>query len=109
MSVAPETVSAPDVSAPLICIVPQVIKPYFESAVRIGEIFQIADRPDQRWYWVPRLECDEVVLIKGWDSLDDGRAACTPHGAFALPEQDESTTPRANIETRAYAIYEPRS
>ena len=51
---------------------------------RVGEIYTLAYAPGQRWYWVPRMERDEVLLIKSWDSLDDGRARFTPHGAFQL-------------------------
>ena len=73
---------------------------------RVGEIYQLAHAPDQRWYWVPRMERDEVLLIKGWDSLDDGRARFTPHGAFQLEDQDPSAPPRESIEVRTYLVFE---
>ena len=46
---------------------------------RVGEIYNVAHAPSQRWYYAPRMTEDEVLLIKGWDSLDDGRARFTPH------------------------------
>ncbi len=52
------------------------------------------------------MERDEVLLIKGWDSRDDGRARFAPHGAFRLPDQDATLRPRESIEIRAYAIFE---
>ena len=52
------------------------------------------------------MERDEVILIKGWDSLDDGRARFTPHGAFRLPDQGITGRPRESLEIRAYAIFE---
>ncbi len=73
---------------------------------RVGEIYQLAHGPDQRWYWAPEMERDEVLLIKGWDSLDDGRAQFTPHGAFTLPDQDPSAPARESIEVRSYLIFE---
>ena len=73
---------------------------------RVGEIYQLAHGNGQRWYWVPEMEADEAVLIKSWDSIDDGRARFTPHGAFQLPEQDQSAPPRESIEVRTYAIFE---
>ncbi len=73
---------------------------------RVGEIYQLAHGPAQRWYWVPRMERDEVILIKGWDSLDDGRALFTPHGAFPLPGQDSAAPPRESIETRTYLVFD---
>jgi len=73
---------------------------------RVGEIFQLAYGPDQRWYYAPEMARDEVILIKGWDSLDDGRAQFTPHGAFQLPDQEPDAPPRESIETRTYLIFE---
>ena len=73
---------------------------------RVGEIYQLAHAPDQRWYWAPRMERDEVLLIKGWDSLDDGRARFTPHGAFQLEGQDPAAPPRESIEVRTYLVFE---
>jgi hypothetical protein len=77
---------------------------------RVGEIYQLAHGPGQRWHWVPEMTGDEVLLIKGWDSLDDGRARFTPHGAFKLPAQDSDSgngpPPRESIEARCYLIYE---
>lgn len=73
---------------------------------RTGEIYQVSWAPDQRWYFAPEMDADEVLLIKGWDSLDDGRARFTPHGAFALPDQDDTLPPRESIEVRTYVLYE---
>jgi len=73
---------------------------------RVGEIYQLAFGAGQRWYWVPEMARDEVVLIKGWDSLDDGRARFTPHGAFELPDQDPQAPARESIEARTYLIFE---
>ena len=73
---------------------------------RVGEIYQLAHGAEQRWHWVPRMERDEVLLIKGWDSLDDGRARFTPHGAFQLEDQDPEAPPRESIEVRTYLVFE---
>lgn len=71
---------------------------------RTGEIYHLAYDPGQRWYYVPRMEVDEVLLIKGWDSLDDGRARFTPHGAFALPQTPPGAPPRESIEVRTFVV-----
>lgn len=73
---------------------------------RVGEIYQLAYAPRQRWYWAPEIRRDEVILIKGWDSVDDGRARFTPHGAFRLPDQDPGAPPRESIESRTYLVFE---
>jgi len=74
-------------------------------ADRVGEIYHLAYDPTQRWYYAPDMTPDEVLLIKGWDSKDDGRAQFTPHSAFQLPDED-SAPPRESIELRTYVIVE---
>ena len=75
---------------------------------RVGEIYQIAHGSEQKWYWAPEMERDEVLLIKGWDSLDDGRARFAPHGAFELPADTAGVPPRESIEVRTYVLFEGR-
>jgi len=70
---------------------------------RVGEIYQLAHQPGQRWYWAPEMARDEVLLIKGWDS-QDGVAKYTPHGAFQIPDQDPAAPPRESIEVRTFAV-----
>ncbi len=72
---------------------------------RVGEIYYITHGAGQRWYWAPRMQRDEIILIKGWDSLDDGRARFTPHGAFRHPDETEATPARESIEARTYLIF----
>ncbi|GMG81024.1 CmcJ/NvfI family oxidoreductase [Paralimibaculum aggregatum] len=73
---------------------------------RVGEIYHLAYDPAQRWYYAPEMTVDEVLLIKGWDSLEDGRAQYTPHSAFQLPEQDPGAPPRESIEVRTIVVIE---
>jgi hypothetical protein len=49
---------------------------------------------------------DEVLLIKGFDSLTDGRARFTPHGAFDLPDTPAAAPPRESIEVRTLVVIE---
>jgi hypothetical protein len=73
---------------------------------RVGEIFHLAYNPAQRWYYAPLMTPDEVILIKGYDSLTDGRARFTPHGAFDLPDTPASAPPRESIEVRTLVVIE---
>jgi hypothetical protein len=73
---------------------------------RVGEIYHLAYEPSQRWYYAPAMTPDEVLLIKGWDSLDDGRARFTPHGAFDLPDTPKDAAPRESIEVRTLVVIE---
>ena len=71
---------------------------------RVGEIYNVAHRDAQRWYYAPQMTTDEVLLIKGWDSLDDGRARFTPHAAFPPPATRENAPARESIEVRTFVI-----
>ncbi len=73
---------------------------------RVGEIYNVAYAPEQRWYYASRMTRDEVILIKGWDSADDGRARFTPHGAFNLPDTRADAPPRESIEVRTLVVIE---
>lgn len=72
---------------------------------RVGEIYTLAYGEGQRWFWAPRMQRDEVILIKGWDSRDGERPRSTPHGAFELPGQAADAPPRESIEVRAYCVF----
>ncbi len=74
---------------------------------RVGEIYHLAYDPAQRWYYAPAMTPDEVLLIKGWDSLNDGRARFTPHGAFELPDTPADAPARESIEVRTLVVIEP--
>jgi hypothetical protein len=71
---------------------------------RVGEIYHLAYHPSQRWYYAPRMTADEALLIKGWDSLEDGRTRFTPHGAFELPDTPTDAAPRESIEVRTLVV-----
>ena len=73
---------------------------------RVGEIYHLAYAPQQRWYCASRMTPDEVILIKGWDSIDDGRARFTPHCGFTLPHARAAAPPRESIEVRTLAVFE---
>ncbi len=71
---------------------------------RVGEIYHLAYEASQRWYYAPEMNVDEVLLIKGWDSLDDGRARFTPHGAFAWSGTPHDAPARESIEVRTFVM-----
>ena len=73
---------------------------------RVGEIYNLAHAASQRWYYASEMRADEVLLIKGWDSLDDGRARFTPHSAFNAPETPANAPARESIEVRTLVVIE---
>ena len=72
---------------------------------RVGEIYEVTHSPEQRWVSFPRMTPDEVLLIKGYDSLADGTARFTPHTAFDDPTTPANAAPRESIESRMLVFY----
>jgi hypothetical protein len=73
---------------------------------RVGVVYNVAFNPGQRWYYFPRMERDEVVLLKCYDSLIDGTARWTAHGSFEDPNTPADAAPRESIETRTLYFFE---
>jgi hypothetical protein len=49
------------------------------------EVYMVRFSPRHRWFYFPAMETNEVLLIKGFDSMEDGRARFTAHAAFEDP------------------------
>jgi hypothetical protein len=72
---------------------------------RKGEIYSVTYNPAQRWYYFPKMQADEVVLIRCFDSARSGAARFSAHGAFDDPETPSDAPPRESIEVRALAFF----
>ena len=75
------------------------------SPHRVGEIYQLTYSPAHRWYYFPRMQPDEVILIKVFDAATDGRARFAAHGAFDDPTTPADAPPRQSIESRTFAFF----
>lgn len=67
---------------------------------RTGEIYYITHSIGQRWFWFPRMQRHETMLLKCFDSARDGRTRYTAHTGFANPHAPPDTPPRESIEVR---------
>ena len=52
---------------------------------RVGQTYAVKHNPNHKWYWFPRMQRDEALVFKVYDSLKDGRARWTAHTAFDDP------------------------
>jgi hypothetical protein len=73
---------------------------------RIGEIYYVKFNPSHRWFYASAMRQDEVMLIKCFDSADDGRARFVPHSAFVDQTAPAGALPRESIELRTLVFYE---
>ena len=75
-------------------------------ADRTGEIYYGVYSPQHRWYYFPRMQRNEAILIKCYDSEKDGRARFSLHTAFDDPTTRPDAPPRESIEVRTFAFFE---
>lgn len=72
---------------------------------RIGEVQHVTYNPDHRWYYFPRQELNETVLVKCFDSETDGRARLSAHTAIDDPNEPPGARPRESIEARTFVFF----
>jgi hypothetical protein len=73
---------------------------------RIGELLLATYNKNHRWYYFDRMEPEEALLIKTFDSASDGRARSCIHTAFSAPDAPEDAPPRESIEVRTFAFFD---
>jgi len=72
---------------------------------RTGETYRVRYNPAHRWFYVPEMRTDEAVLIKCYDSAQDGTARFTAHSAFEDPTAPADILPRESIELRTLVFH----
>ncbi len=69
-----------------------------------GQIQSIRHSHDHRWYYISDMQPNEVLFLKCFDSLTDGRTRFMPHTGFKNPACPSEFTPRESIEARTLVI-----
>jgi hypothetical protein len=72
---------------------------------RVGELTLVKFNPDHRWCYFPRMQLNEALVFKTFDSSTDGRARFSIHTSFADPDAPPGSPPRQSMETRAFALF----
>lgn len=72
---------------------------------RTGEIYGLTWNPAHRWFYAPDMQRDEVLFLKCYDSLKDGRARFMPHTSFRDPNAPADMLPRESIELRTLVFF----
>jgi hypothetical protein len=72
---------------------------------KVGETYRFKHNPGHRWFYFPYLERTEAILLKCYDSKEDGRARFTAHTAFEDPTSPPDAAPRESIEVRALVFW----
>ena len=72
---------------------------------RTGHEYRATFRSEHRWFYYPRMQADEVLLIKVFDSQTGGANRFGLHTAFDDPTTTPDAAPRESIEVRAFAFF----
>jgi hypothetical protein len=73
---------------------------------RTGEVYHIAYNPEHVWYWFPRMERNEALVFKVFDTDPNVLTRFTAHSAFDDPGTPPNAPPRESIETRTFAFWD---
>lgn len=73
---------------------------------RVGETYGVIYSPNHQWFYFPFMHRDQALLIKCFDSVEDGRARFSAHSAFDDPTSPTDAPLRESIELRALVFYD---
>src|SRR5271163_4740333 len=74
---------------------------------RTGETYSITYNPSQRYYYFPKMQANEAVLIRCFDSAQLGASRFSAHTGFDDPTSPPNAPPRESLEVRMVVFYPP--
>jgi len=74
---------------------------------RTGETYSITYNPNQRYYYFPKMQADEAVLIRCFDSAPEGAARFSAHTGFDDPTSPPDAPLRESLEVRTLVFFPP--
>ena len=72
---------------------------------RNGENYVMRHNPRHKWWYFPKMTPEQVILLKTYDSSDDGRARFVGHSAFDDPTSRPDAPYRESVEIRTIAFF----
>jgi len=72
---------------------------------RTGEIYVMRYSPKHRWMYFPLMEASQAIMLKTYDSSEDGRCRFMGHTAFEHPDTPPNAKKRESIEVRTMAFF----
>jgi hypothetical protein len=74
---------------------------------RTGETYGVTYNPDQRYYYFPKMQADEAVLIRCYDSALQGAQRFSAHTGFDDPTTPPDAPRRESLEVRMLVFFPP--
>lgn len=72
---------------------------------RNGENYVMRYSPKHKWWYFPKVNPEQAILLKTYDSETDGRARFVGHSAFEDPTTPPDAPTRESIEVRTIAFF----
>ena len=72
---------------------------------RNGENYVMRHNPRHKWWYFPKMTPEQVILLKTYDSSEDGRARFVGHSAFDDPTSRPDAPYRESVEIRTIAFF----
>jgi hypothetical protein len=69
------------------------------------EVYLLRYQDRHRWYYFPRMQREEALVLKCFDTAENIVGRCTAHTAFDDPHTPADAPPRESIEARAFVFY----
>ena len=76
---------------------------------RTGETYSITYNPNHCYYYFPRMQAGEAVLIRCFDSAPEGAARFSAHTGFDDPTSAPAAPPRESLEVRTLVFFSPEA
>ncbi|KAL9079728.1 MAG: hypothetical protein Q9157_001401 [Trypethelium eluteriae] len=80
-------------------------KLYLRYRERTGENYVMRFSPRHKWWYFPKITPDHAILLKTYESENDGRAQFAGHSAFLDPTTRPDAPTRESIEFRTIAFF----
>ncbi len=72
---------------------------------RNGENYVMTHTPRHKWFYFPKMNPQQAILLKTYDSATDGRARFVGHTAFTDPTSPPDAQMRESVEIRTICFY----
>jgi len=80
-------------------------KLYLRYRDRTGENYVMKHSDSHKWWYFPKMTPEQVILLKTYDSENDGRAKFVGHSAFEDPTTREGAPMRESVEIRTICFF----
>ena len=80
-------------------------KLYINYRERTGENYVLSYSPNHHWWYLPKISPAHAILLKTFDSENDGRARFVGHSAFLDPTTRADAPVRESIEIRTIVFF----